>query len=324
MADTNQKTDKELKQVNFRLNPETANAFREFCNLNGMNQAQGFDHIMQVLELNNAKAVSPGRAVEIEEFERHVKAVMDAYLRSLELCDNAELRMRERFQSDIQRYARTIDELQEHQKEMRAQLKQTKDEVDKLKIQNTDLTDKLVYSDRIVAEQKNTTGILQDQIEKLQDELEKQRLLAEQIPELQNQNMAVSKERDDLTDQVKRTNAALSAAAFELDQSKKELEEGKNRIQELLTKLEKQDADYKDLLRQMNEGEKAMESERNQLKMQAELQVARAVAAKEKEMQERLMAANKESMQLAIELKYLKENAKVGSVTNSDSSLQNK
>lgn len=324
MADTNQKTDKELKQVNFRLNPETANAFREFCNLNGMNQAQGFDHIMQVLELNNAKAVSPGRAVEIEEFERHVKAVMDAYLRSLELCDNAELRMRERFQSDIQRYARTIDELQEHQKEMRAQLKQTKDEVDKLKIQNTDLTDKLVYSDRIVAEQKNTTGILQDQIEKLQDELEKQRLLAEQIPELQNQNMAVSKERDDLTDQVKRTNEALSAAAFELDQSKKELEEGKNRIQELLTKLEKQDADYKDLLRQMNEGEKAMESERNQLKMQAELQVARAVAAKEKEMQERLMAANKESMQLAIELKYLKENAKVGSVTNSDSSLQNK
>ena len=31
-----------------------------------MNQAQGFDHLIQVLELNNAKAATPGRAVEIE------------------------------------------------------------------------------------------------------------------------------------------------------------------------------------------------------------------------------------------------------------------
>lgn len=55
MANTEQKPEKELKQVNFRIDPDTANAFREFCTLNGMNQAQGFDHIMQVLELNSSK-----------------------------------------------------------------------------------------------------------------------------------------------------------------------------------------------------------------------------------------------------------------------------
>ena len=41
MANTEQKPEKELKQVNFRIDPDTANAFREFCTLNGMNQAQG-------------------------------------------------------------------------------------------------------------------------------------------------------------------------------------------------------------------------------------------------------------------------------------------
>ena len=46
----------------------------------GMNQAQGFDHLIQVLELNNAKAATPGRAVEIENFERLLKEILSAYI----------------------------------------------------------------------------------------------------------------------------------------------------------------------------------------------------------------------------------------------------
>ena len=51
----------EIKQANFRIDSDTADAFRAFCEQKGMNQAQGFDHVMQVFELNQAKSSIPGR-----------------------------------------------------------------------------------------------------------------------------------------------------------------------------------------------------------------------------------------------------------------------
>ena len=50
----------EIKQANFRIDSDTADAFREFCEQKVMNQAQGFDHVMQVFELNQAKSSIPG------------------------------------------------------------------------------------------------------------------------------------------------------------------------------------------------------------------------------------------------------------------------
>ena len=69
----------EVKQTTFRVDKETADKFRQFCMDAGMNQAQGFDHVMEVLEMDRAKEAVPGRATEIEEFERNIKAVMAAY-----------------------------------------------------------------------------------------------------------------------------------------------------------------------------------------------------------------------------------------------------
>ena len=106
-----ERTVKESKQVNFRIDPDSAEAFRQFCTTHGMNQAQGFDHLMQVLELNNAKAATPGRLVEIENFERLCKELLSAYINSIELSNNAEARVLEQFQSDLKRKDRTIDEL---------------------------------------------------------------------------------------------------------------------------------------------------------------------------------------------------------------------
>ena len=66
----------EVKQTNFRIDQDSAAAFRKFCEDNGMNQAQGFDHVMQVVELDRAKTAAPGRATEIESFEKSVKDIM--------------------------------------------------------------------------------------------------------------------------------------------------------------------------------------------------------------------------------------------------------
>lgn len=102
----------EIKQTNFRIDQETAEAFREFCAQNGMNQAQGFDHIMQILELDRAKMATPGREVEIETFQKNVKDITAAFLNSLDIYNNAEGRIKEQFSSSLNSKDSVIADLQ--------------------------------------------------------------------------------------------------------------------------------------------------------------------------------------------------------------------
>lgn len=103
----------ELKQANFRINTETADAFRAFCKEHGMDQAQGFDHIMQIVELDKAKAANPNRLTEIEEFERLAKSLIAAYLNSLEIASTTEERVQEQFQTNLKNKDELIIKLQE-------------------------------------------------------------------------------------------------------------------------------------------------------------------------------------------------------------------
>ena len=111
----------EVKQTNFRIDQETADAFRKFCEENGMSQAQGFDHIMQVVEMDRAKAAAPTRITEIEGFEKSVKDIMAAYLHSIEINQNAEGRIREQFASDLNRKDKTIDDLRAKAEQLQAE-----------------------------------------------------------------------------------------------------------------------------------------------------------------------------------------------------------
>ena len=111
----------EVKQTNFRSNQETADAFRKFCEDHGMNQAQGFDHIMQVVEMDRAKAAAPERKTEIESFEKLMKDAMAAYLYSIEINQNSEARIREQFASDLDRKNKMIDDLRAKAEQLQAE-----------------------------------------------------------------------------------------------------------------------------------------------------------------------------------------------------------
>lgn len=77
----------EVRQTNFRVDQDTADKFREFCAAAGMNQAQGFDHVMQVLELDRAKEAVPSRATEIEEYEKlHFLGEKNFFSKLNEIC----------------------------------------------------------------------------------------------------------------------------------------------------------------------------------------------------------------------------------------------
>lgn len=106
----------EIRQTNFRIDIEDAEKFRKFCNAHGMSQAQAFDHIMQVIEMDKAKAAIPERALEIEEFERHAKALITAFLNSIEIAESSEERVMEKFQSLLVSKDEQIMKLQEELK----------------------------------------------------------------------------------------------------------------------------------------------------------------------------------------------------------------
>ena len=103
----------DIKQTNFRIDQETADKFRKFCEENGLNQAQGFDYLVQLIAIDNAVAASPGQKTEIEAFKKLVKDITDAYVKSVTLCGETEARVRDQFQALLSSKDSTIKDLQD-------------------------------------------------------------------------------------------------------------------------------------------------------------------------------------------------------------------
>lgn len=138
----------------------------------GMNQAQGFDHVMQVFELNQAKSSIPGRSVEIEEFETMVKSITSAYLYSLELNQNAEVRAREEFSSELQRKNCAS---QSYRKSRTTSSRKEKMDAESalLTKQEQTLTEQLESLRKGAADQEQINQMLKEKLEEAQNQLKK-------------------------------------------------------------------------------------------------------------------------------------------------------
>lgn len=308
MGNEDQKQEKDYKQINIRLRQDTMDSFREFCALNGMNQAQGFEHIMQVVELNNAKAAVPGRAVEIEEFERHTKEILSAYLNSIELSKNAELRVAERFKLDMQRSQRATDEAREQNAAIKLELQRCEEQRKVLQKGNEELQSKLFYSDKAIAEQKQSMELLQSQIMQMKDQLEVYGQLSDEVQTLR-------KEKVDLNAQISAASIQINAMTANLSDLKAAKELTENKLAETQQKC----IDYQQQLadsqqkqaeseRRLKEMEYTHKAELKQAAAQAELEKERVVAAKETELRDIVLTAEKEKLRLSVELEYLRQN----------------
>ena len=108
----------DIRQNNFRINQESADTFRKYCEENGFSQAEGFDTLIKLAELDKAKTAMPGRAVEIEGFEKLMKDVLSAYLYSLEVYNTTEERIREKFSDTLNSKEKTISDYQKKEAEL--------------------------------------------------------------------------------------------------------------------------------------------------------------------------------------------------------------
>lgn len=261
----------EIKQNNFRIDQSDADAFRKFCDENGLSQAQGFGHLLQVFELDRAKNVTPSRATEIEEFERNVKAITAAYLNSLEINNNAELRIREEYDTALASRDKTIMDLQEKN--------------EKLKI------------DKEEAEQLATTAS-QDAAKAIKD-AEDAKERAEMVGKL-----ADEKDKTIATLATKVTDAETKLNEYA------DLKKAEQNAQERIKEMERIAADQKkDHETEIRELQAEMDRKVSDAKKDAELAIAKAVAEKEREIrdlyEQKLRDADKETAKLQAKIEQL-------------------
>lgn len=301
-----EKSGKESKQVNFRIDPDSAEAFRQFCVTHGMNQAQGFDHLMQVLELNNAKAATPGRAVEIENFERLLKEILSAYIGSIELSTNAEARVLEQFQSDLKRKDRTIDELrekiacmEEEKKGNAAALSASQEEQARLKEQAEYAEGQLNATKKAASDQEEMNHILRTQNQELLEKLA-------QCDVLRESESSARAESAEFKLRIRELEQTLS---HEHTQQEK-LEANAGQAADQIKALEEQITGYRiqvsELQRQIKAKDADTDNRLRQAQIQAELALERAVIAKERELQEEIRKADRENVKLQTELEQWK------------------
>lgn len=293
----------EIKQANFRIDSDTADAFRAFCEQKGMNQAQGFDHVMQVFELNQAKSSIPGRSVEIEDFETMVKSITSAYLYSLELNQNAEARAREEFSSELQRKELHLTELQKKVEQLQAEKKKMDAESALLTKQEQTLTEQLESLRKGAADQEQINQMLKEKLEEAQNQLKKNEHLKESEEMLKNELLQCKQELHD-------TVLALSHSQKEQEVKSESYQHASERILALETENKELQQKLTELTQELSKQKADADMGLQQCKAQAELTMERALFKKEREMQELLRQADKENARLEVLLEQAREQLK--------------
>lgn len=268
----------EIKQTNFRIDQESADAFRKFCEEKGMNQAQGFDHMMQVLELDRAKTMVPTSSKDIEEFEMYIKKVMAAYLKSIEDYNNAREAAREDFASSLESKDKMISSLQEKAE----QLAEGKKILEEVTATARAERDQAVKDATAAKEQAETAS-------KLADEKDKTILNL-------TDKLSSAEEKATGYDDLKKSE---EAAKLRISELKKEMERMKEAADRELKAVQK---DHETEIRELKT---EMERKISDAQKDAALGQAQAVADKEREMNGLLREADRENAKLQAKLEAM-------------------
>lgn len=316
----------EIRQTNFRIDQETADVFRKFCEDNGLNQAQGFDHIMQVVEMDRAKSAVPERLVEIEAFEKCTKDLINAYLNSLEICKSTEERVREQFASALERQDKTISDLQSKTDELR----DAKASAEQTAASAAQAAAQAIKEEEAARKQADTATKLATEkdrtISTLADKLSIAEEKAAGFDELKRSEEQAQATIADLKKDIEVLNAesarklAAAKADFnrEIESLKKEhareisdlKKDHETVIREFTTDMERKVSDAKKdaallLAQAVAEKEREMMGQLREAEKNATTALAQAVSDKEHEMNEQLRTSEKENIKLQAKIEAL-------------------
>lgn len=119
--------DKELKPKSMRLDDATFKRFQAISAENFGSQGQCLEALLALYDLETSKQMIPERTVEIESFQAHLNSIGDMFVSALKLNQDAELRIRSKFEALMISKDQTIAELQSKAAACAEELKMAKE-----------------------------------------------------------------------------------------------------------------------------------------------------------------------------------------------------
>ena len=103
--------------ISFRVSEELTSKFKDFCTDNNLKSPAAFEMMLNTVELENAKGKITSREAEINDFQHHAYCLNRSYLNALEMCENAEAKIRIEFAKQLDSQLDTIADLREKLKQ---------------------------------------------------------------------------------------------------------------------------------------------------------------------------------------------------------------
>ena len=194
----------ELKTRSFRVSEEVSTKLKELCE-NFDNQNSALSALLNAYEVQNAKATLTNRQTDIADYDTHIQAIQSAFLRSLELNENAEKRIKTEFINLLNSKDQTIVQLQTEKAQADEQVKKYKSAYgnlitsteEKIKTMQTQVSEsektlqserKRASTERKAREQAETiSAMLSEQVEQLKEQVANLTAKANNADELHNE-----------------------------------------------------------------------------------------------------------------------------------------
>lgn len=210
-----QKTNKEKMNVDeskvksFRVTVEVADKLKAICeDFDSQNAA--LESMISAYEVQSARAILTDRQTDIADYDSHIQALQKAFLRSVELSENTESRIRQEFQRQLAEKDEMIADLQEHvnvaeQKiqENQEQTQVIRTEADKqiseLKSEIARLNKLLTQVYQDLDEKEKSLGTTQELADILKTQVEESKDVAEELKEAEKELQEVQKMLADIT-----------------------------------------------------------------------------------------------------------------------------
>ena len=203
----------ELKTRSFRVSEEVSTKLKELCE-NFDNQNSALSALLNAYEVQNAKATLTDRQTDIADYDTHIQAIQSAFLRSLELNENAEKRIKTEFINLLNSKDQTIVQLQTEKAQADEQVEKYKSAYgnlitsteEKIKTMQTQVSEseKTLQSEK---ERANTEQKAREQAETISA------MLSEQVEQLKAEVAKLTSKAnraDELNDELSKLKSAYS------------------------------------------------------------------------------------------------------------------
>ena len=115
-----------IKPTSMRLGEEDLKQFKQYADELGLNQAEAFNSLIALAELEKAKNSLNDRAKSIDVFRSTINSLVGFYINSLEENSRAEDIIRQEFSKQLETKDNTIQDLQEKNRAVTGELAELK------------------------------------------------------------------------------------------------------------------------------------------------------------------------------------------------------